>query len=234
MTRAREPRMRVEGLQPAQVLTAILGLLFLAYGILGFVKSGFGDFTGHHDADLWRFSANPLNNLVHVVTGVIGLLLAFGSGRARTFGWVLLIGYGVLFVWGLVLTGTITTNPVSGLGNPLDLRTADTWLHLGIAVVGLLIAVLPARRRVRLPEDDQPQHVADPSAAGQPMAGPSGGSTSAAGSPTAGPTAAGPPAADAPAAGRSAARPPAADPPTADLPAADPSATGRHGRGLAH
>ncbi|GAA3585546.1 hypothetical protein GCM10022222_82670 [Amycolatopsis ultiminotia] len=153
MTRANGARARVEGLQPTQVLTAILGLLFLAYGIIGFVKSGFGDFTGHHDV-LWGFSANPMNNLVHVVTGVIGLLLAFGSGRARTFGWVLLIGYGVLFVWGLMLTGTISTNPVSGLGNPLDLADNDTWLHLGIAVLGLLIAVLPARRRIRMPKEE--------------------------------------------------------------------------------
>ncbi|WP_336157091.1 DUF4383 domain-containing protein [Amycolatopsis sp. VC5-11] len=158
MVRAHRARVRVEGLQPAQVLAVLLGVLFLAYGIIGLVKSGFGDFTGH-GVTLWRFSANPLNNVVHVVTGVIGLLLALGSGRARTFGWLLFIGYGALFVWGLMLTGMISVNPVSGLGNPLNLGDADNWLHLGIAVLGLLTAVLPARHGVLLPEDEEPVEV---------------------------------------------------------------------------
>ena len=155
MVRAHGARVRVEGLQPAQVLAVLLGVLFLAYGIVGLVKSGFGDFTGH-GVTLWRFSANPLNNVVHVATGVIGLLLALGSGRARTFGWLLFIGYGALFVWGLMLAGTITVNPVSSLGNPLNLADADNWLHLGIAVLGLLTAVLPARHGVLLPDDEAP------------------------------------------------------------------------------
>ncbi|WP_020663273.1 DUF4383 domain-containing protein [Amycolatopsis benzoatilytica] len=145
MVRAHE--VRVQGWQPAQLLAGLLGVLFLAYGIVGLVKSGFGDFTGH-GVTLWRFSANPLNNVVHVVTGVVGLSLTFGSGRARTFGWLLFLGYGVLFVWGLMLAGTISVNPVSGLGNPLNLAGPDNWLHLGIAVVGLLTAVLPARHGV--------------------------------------------------------------------------------------
>ncbi|WP_033290949.1 DUF4383 domain-containing protein [Amycolatopsis jejuensis] len=161
MVRAHGARVRVEGLQPAQVLAVLLGVLFLAYGIVGLVKSGFGDFTGH-GVTLWRFSANPLNNVVHVATGVIGLLLAFGSGRSRTFGWLLFIGYGLLFVWGMMLTGMIATNPVSGLGNPLDLATSDNWLHLGIAVVGLLMAVLPARRGVLMPDDGAPTDTAPP------------------------------------------------------------------------
>ncbi|MDT8910174.1 DUF4383 domain-containing protein [Amycolatopsis sp. PS_44_ISF1] len=153
MDRANGARIRVEGLQPAQVLAGLVAVVFLVFGIIGFTKTGFGDFAGHHDAGFWRFSANPMNNLVHVVTGLLGLALAFGSGRARVFGWLLFLGYGVLFVWGLMITGTITTNPFANAGNPLDLTAADNWLHLGIAALGLFIAVLPARRRVRIPEE---------------------------------------------------------------------------------
>jgi hypothetical protein len=36
----------------------------------------------------------------------------------------------------------------------MDLEPADTWLHLGVAALGLLIAVLPARRTILLPEDE--------------------------------------------------------------------------------
>ncbi|MEV4596158.1 DUF4383 domain-containing protein [Amycolatopsis sp. NPDC049253] len=161
MVHAHGARIRVEGLQPAQVLAALVGIAFLAYGVIGFARTGVGDFTGHHDAGFWRFSGNPMNNLVHVVTGVIGLLLAFGSGRARTFGWLLFLGYGALFVWGLMITGMIAANPFAVAGNPLDVTTPDNWLHLGIAVLGLVIAMAPARRKVRLPEEDVEPVTAD-------------------------------------------------------------------------
>ncbi|MEU4671785.1 DUF4383 domain-containing protein [Amycolatopsis sp. NPDC023774] len=161
MVHAHGARIRVEGLQPAQVLAALVGIAFLVYGVIGFARTGVGDFAGHHEAGFWRFSGNPMNNLVHVVTGVIGLLLAFGSGRARTFGWLLFLGYGVLFVWGLMITGMVAANPVAGAGNPLDLTAPDNWLHLGIAVLGLVIAMAPARRKVRLPEEDVEPVTAD-------------------------------------------------------------------------
>ncbi|ADJ42142.1 hypothetical protein AMES_0314 [Amycolatopsis mediterranei S699] len=154
MVHAKGARIRVRGLQPAQVLAGLAGIAFLVVGIIGFSRTGFGNFAGHHDAGFWRFSANPLMSLVRVVTGVVGLLFAFGSGRARAFGWLLFIGYGLLFVWGLMIDGLISTNPFANAGNPLDIGRADTWLHLGIAALGLLIAVLPARRTILLPEDE--------------------------------------------------------------------------------
>lgn len=163
MVHAHGARIRVEGLQPAQVLAALVAVVFLVFGIVGFTRTGFGDFTGHHNAGFWRFSANPMNNLVHVVTGLLGLALAFGSGRARVFGWLLFLGYGLLFVWGLMIAGTITANLFANAGNPLDLTSSDNWLHLGIAALGLVIAVLPARRRVRIPEEDA--EIVEPSSA---------------------------------------------------------------------
>ncbi|WP_370970156.1 DUF4383 domain-containing protein [Amycolatopsis sp. cg9] len=154
MTHAKGARIRVRGLQPAQVLAGLAGIAFLVVGIIGLTRTGFGNFAGHHDAGFWRFSANPLMSLVRIGTGVIGLLLAFGSGRARTFGWLLFIGYGLLFVWGLMIDGLISTNPFATAGNPMDMGPADTWLHLGVAALGLLIAVFPARRTILLPEDE--------------------------------------------------------------------------------
>jgi hypothetical protein len=161
MTHAKGARIRVRGLQPAQVLAGLAGIAFLVVGIIGFARTGVGNFAGHHDAGLWRFSGNPLMSLVRVVTGVVGLLLAFGSGRARTFGWLLFIGYGALFVWGLMIDGLISNNPLATAGNPMDLGPADTWLHLGVAALGLLIAVLPARRTILVPEDEDRDRVAD-------------------------------------------------------------------------
>jgi hypothetical protein len=154
MTHAKGARIRVRGLQPAQVLAGLAGIAFLVVGIIGLTRTGFGNFAGHHDAGFWRFSGNPLMSLVRIVTGVVGLLLAFGSGRARIFGWLLFIGYGALFVWGLMIDGLISNNPFATAGNPMDMGRADTWLHLGVAALGLLIAVLPARRTILVPEEE--------------------------------------------------------------------------------
>jgi hypothetical protein len=153
MVRTKAARIRVEGLQPVQMLAGLVGLVFLVAGIVGFTRTGFNEVTGDHHVFLLGFAVNPIHNLVHVVVGLLGLILATGSGRSRTFGWLLFLGYGVVFVWGLTVTRILTTNPVAALGNPLDLNTADNWLHLGSAVVGLVIAVLPARKVVQLDED---------------------------------------------------------------------------------
>jgi hypothetical protein len=133
--------------QPTQVLAGLVALAFLAVGIIGFVRTGFSNFTGHEHM-LLGFAINPLHNLVHVIVGVIGLLLSLASATARLYGWILFAAYGVLVVWGLMLLGVTSNNPVSELGNPLNLNVADNWLHVGFAALGLVIAVVPARRKI--------------------------------------------------------------------------------------
>ncbi|HWO63551.1 MAG TPA: DUF4383 domain-containing protein [Umezawaea sp.] len=152
-------KVKVAGLQPAQVLVALVSLLFIAAGVVGFLRTGFGDFAGDEHAMVLGFAVNPLHNVIHLAFGVLGLLLAGSSALARTYGWVLFIAYGAVFIWGLMLAGVISSNPVSGLGNPLALNTNDNWLHLGFAAVGLLIAVLPARRKIIV---DEPEVVEQP------------------------------------------------------------------------
>ena len=152
-------RVKVAGLQPAQVLVALVSLLFIAAGVVGFLRTGFGDFAGDEHAMVLGFAVNPLHNVIHLAFGVLGLLLAGSSALARTYGWVLFIAYGAVFIWGLMLAGVISSNPVSGMGNPLALNANDNWLHLGFAAVGLLIAVLPARRKIIV---DEPEIVEQP------------------------------------------------------------------------
>ncbi|MFI9010747.1 DUF4383 domain-containing protein [Actinosynnema sp. NPDC053489] len=154
-------RVKVAGLQPAQVLAGLVGLVFLALGVLGFVRTGFGDFAGDQHAMLLGFTLNPLHNVVHLAFGVLGLLMASTSGLARLYGWILFLGYGAVLLWGLALAGVFSSNPVAGLGNPLALNVNDNWLHLGLAAVGLLIAVLPARRKI-VTEDVVDQRTGEP------------------------------------------------------------------------
>lgn len=137
---------KVAGLQPVQILAALAGIAFIVFGVVGFTRTGVGDWSTH--SFVLGFAVNPLHNLVHVVVGVLGLLMALGSGTARLYGWLLFLGYAALFVWGLMITGILAQNPAEQFGNPLALNTNDNWLHLGLALFGLLLAVLPARRRV--------------------------------------------------------------------------------------
>lgn len=146
--------------QPTQVLAGLVGLAFLALGVIGFAHTGVNDFAGQGHAMLWGvFAINPLHNVVHLLFGLVGVLLALTSVTARLYGWVLFAGYGLVLIWGLMLVGLTSTNPVSELGNPLNLNVADNWLHLGIAVLGLVIAIVPLRRRI---VDTEPEPVQEP------------------------------------------------------------------------
>ncbi|KZB81763.1 DUF4383 domain-containing protein [Amycolatopsis regifaucium] len=161
MARTQRARIRTAGLQPAQVLAGLASLAFLVFGIVGFTRTGFADFAGRSDTTVLGFSVNPLYNLGFVLMGLIGLLLTFSSGRARVFGFLTFVAFGALFVWGLMITGTVSTNPVSEAGNPFNLNGPDNWLHLGLAALGLVIAFLPARHKVLLPEDEEENVVVD-------------------------------------------------------------------------
>jgi hypothetical protein len=142
--------------QPTQVLAGLVALALLAYGIVGLTRTGFGDFTGHNHPTLGAFSMNPLLNVVYVVGGVVGLLLCWSSATSRLYGWIVLVASAVLVVWGLMLVGFTSSNPVSELGNPLNLNVADNWLHVVTGVLGLIVAVLPARRVIVEEPVDQP------------------------------------------------------------------------------
>jgi Domain of unknown function (DUF4383) len=156
MARSEQAHIRVHGVQPGQVLAALAGLIYLVIGITGLTRTGFAGFAGNEHVMLLGFMINPLHNVVHVVLGVLGLLMATSSGGARTFGWILFVGYGLVAIWGLMITGVISSNPVSGLGNPLNLNQPDNWLHIGSAALGLIIAIMPARKAVHVPVATEP------------------------------------------------------------------------------
>jgi hypothetical protein len=120
-------------------LAAGVGALFLVIGIAGFFVTGFDNFAEHTDETLLGFEVNPLHNLVHLLIGIAGLALARTLSGARSFGWILVVGYGLTLLYGLFAVD----NPDA---NVLSINWADNWLHLASVLVGLVIALLPVRR----------------------------------------------------------------------------------------
>ena len=123
---------RATGARPwPQLLGLAFGAIYLLVGIVGFFVTGFDDFAGHGDHTLLIFDINPLHNIVHILIGVVGLALSRTLAGARTFGLLLLVGYGAAFVYGLFATGQDW--------DFLNLNWADNVLHIASAAVGAVI-----------------------------------------------------------------------------------------------
>ena len=115
---------------PVQKAALAVGAVFLAVGLLGFVPGITAHydrltFAGHHSdaALLGIFNVSVLHNLVHLLFGVAGIVLARTFNSARSY----LIGGGVvylvLFIYGLVIDHDSSANfvPVN------DATTGCTW-----------------------------------------------------------------------------------------------------------
>ncbi|TWH00561.1 uncharacterized protein DUF4383 [Nocardioides sp. J9] len=124
---------------PLQKATATVAATFLVVGILGFIPgitTNYDDmtFAGHHSNAqlLGIFGVSVLHNIVHLLFGVVGFLMARSWSGAKAY----LIGGGaiylVLTVYGFVVDRHADANFV-----PVD--NADNWLHLvlGLGMIGL-------------------------------------------------------------------------------------------------
>jgi len=127
----------------------LVGIVFLAVGILGFVPgitTHYGDlsFAGHDSGAklLGIFQTSILQNIIHLLFGLAGIAMARTWEGARTF----LIGGGViylvLFVYGLFAHGNTSANfvPVNSADNVLHVALGVGMLALGFALGRQLIA----------------------------------------------------------------------------------------------
>jgi ABC-type transport system involved in multi-copper enzyme maturation permease subunit len=127
-----------------QIIALTVGVVYILIGLIGFLVTGFdGNFAGHTDQTLLGFEINPLHNLVHLAVGVIGVALSRTLSTARTFGWLLFLAFGALFLYGL-----FAVNRTDGT-NFLSLNIPDNGLHLLTSLVGLTAALWPVRAQVR-------------------------------------------------------------------------------------
>lgn len=133
------------GRSPVQWAALLVGAVFLLVGILGFVPGVTTNYdelqaAGHHSDALLLgiFQVSVLHNIVHLIFGVAGLVLARTFGGARTF--LLASGtvYLALWVYGLLISPDSRANFV-------PVNNADNWLHLALGLGMLALGLVLGR-----------------------------------------------------------------------------------------
>ncbi|GAA4937140.1 hypothetical protein HD597_004633 [Nonomuraea thailandensis] len=133
---------------PVQLAALVVGVVFLLVGVLGFIPgitTGYDDlrFAGHEsDAHLLGvFQISILHNIVHLLFGIAGVLLARTWSGARNF----LVGGGVIYLL-LWIYGMLVGH--DSPANFVPLNAADNWLHLVLGIGMIALGLLLGRRRV--------------------------------------------------------------------------------------
>jgi hypothetical protein len=116
----------------AQVYALTAGAALTILGIAGFFyNSAFTNDKSVRDAVLGIFDVNGWHNVVHIATGVTGLIAAGSFASGRTYA----------LVFGAIITGLAICGFAVGNGGSilsiLPINTADNILHLLIGISGI-------------------------------------------------------------------------------------------------
>jgi hypothetical protein len=120
----------------AQIYAMALGGVLVLVGIVGFfVEPSFGVGDSAQRGTLILFDINGWHNVVHLLSGIVGLAMAGSAAKARLFS----IGYGVVYVLVTILGFIVGDGGL--LLSIIPINTADNLLHLVIAVTGIAIGL---------------------------------------------------------------------------------------------
>jgi hypothetical protein len=116
----------------------IAGIALLAAGLIGFVPGN--PIASSDPAALFR--VNAAHNLVHIVTGLLALGIAFGT-RGRDLGNATM-GFGVLYA--IVAVLLLVDPTMFGIFSDAPVNVADHVLHVALAVVSLALGYMARER----------------------------------------------------------------------------------------
>lgn len=127
----------------ARVLALVVGLVYLLLGVLGFTVAENPGQVGPAEVNtVWIFSVSAVQNVVHIVVGLMGLAAAAKPAGARIYGLVLFVVFTGMTVFGVLASSADTP------GDVLNVNAAGNWLHALTALAGLAIWFLSNRTRV--------------------------------------------------------------------------------------
>jgi hypothetical protein len=145
------------GRTAVQKAAALVGIVFLAVGVLGFIPGITTNydtlqFASHHSEAklLGLFQVSILHNIVHLLFGIAGLALARTISGAKRYLVVGGIIYLVLFVYGLAV-------PMNSSANFVPVNLADNILHVLLGIGMIALGALLTRRPDVAPATDVAQ-----------------------------------------------------------------------------
>jgi hypothetical protein len=127
----------------------LFGVVFLLVTLLGFIPGITTDydeltrFDGEGAKIFGIFGANILENIVHLLYGIAGLVAASSWAASKTY-----------FIWGGViylavwLYGLLGGSEEDSSANILGLNSAADWLHFVLGVTMIAVGFLVSRRVV--------------------------------------------------------------------------------------
>ena len=117
---------------PAQIYALGFGAILTIAGIIGFFYNS--DFTSNkavHDDVFGILSVNGWHNVVHVLTGVLGLVVASSYASARGYALGFGFVYIIIAVWGFIIGSGDSILSI------IPINTEDSVLHLFIGLAGI-------------------------------------------------------------------------------------------------
>ena len=117
---------------PAQLYALVFGAVLVIAGIVGFFYNA--DFTSNEadrDAVLGILDVNGWHNVVHVASGVLGLMAASSWSSARGYAFAFGAVYILVAIWGFIV------GDGGSILSIIPVNTEDNVLHLLIGVSGL-------------------------------------------------------------------------------------------------
>jgi len=117
---------------PARLYAGLIGAVLLVAGIIGFFYSSSFGSPGEVDPVLGILDVNGWHNLVHIASGVVGLL-AYRAGAAASRTYALVFGavYIVVAIWGFII------GDGESILSIIPVNTEDNILHVILGVLGL-------------------------------------------------------------------------------------------------
>lgn len=138
---------------PIELTALTAGAVFVLVGILGFIPGITTNYSqmayAGHDSGamlLGIFQVSILHNVVHLLLGAAGLLMARTDAQSKYY----LIGGGILYL--VIWLYGLFIDQASG-ANFIPVNTADNWLHaaLGVAMVVLGFVLGRSNRETATP-----------------------------------------------------------------------------------